>query len=103
MDQKTKAIIATVAAVLLCGCPGLVGLCSGATFVMAGVVPNSEIDIFGSSDPGAAITTGIVTLCLSVLFVAVPIVVGVLMLRNKSSEDVVEGEFTEEPIPGDDL
>lgn len=102
MDRKTTGIIATVAAVLLCGCPGLVGLCSGAIFAIAGFVPGSEIDVFGSSDPQAAITTGIVTLCVSILFIAIPIVVGFLMLRNKPEDDVLEGTIQEE-IPGEDL
>ncbi|MBM3144202.1 MAG: hypothetical protein FJ010_04365 [Chloroflexi bacterium] len=100
MDKKTKGIIATVAAVVLCGCPGLVGLCFGVLFAIAGFVPGSEIDVFGSSDPGAAITTGIVSICVSIIFIAIPIVVGFLMLRKKPG-DVIEGEV--EPIPGDDL
>ncbi|MBC8496289.1 MAG: hypothetical protein H8D37_01385 [Chloroflexi bacterium] len=102
MDKKTQGMIATVAAVILCGCPGLVGVCSGAIFAFAGVVPGSEIDVFGSSEPAAAITTGIVTLCISIIFIAIPIVVGFLMLREKP-EDVIEGEVIEEPIPGEDL
>jgi hypothetical protein len=107
MDKKTQGIVATVAAVILCGCPGLVGLCSGAIFAFAGVVPGSDIDVFGSSDPSSAITTGIITLCVSVIFIAVPIVVGFLMLRNQSDDDIIEGDdgedVVEEPIPGDDL
>lgn len=102
MDKKTQGIVATVAAVILCGCPGLVGLCSGAIFALAGVVPGSEIDVFGSSDPAAAITTGIVTLCVSIIFIAIPIVVGFLMLRENPL-DSIEGEVIEGEIPGEDL
>ncbi len=102
MDKRTRGIIATVAAVILCGCPGLVGLCSGAIFALAGVIPGSEIDVFGSNDPAAAITTGIVTLCVSIIFIAIPIVVGFLMLREKPL-DAIEGEIIDEEIPGGDL
>ncbi len=87
MDKKTTGLIATIAAVLLCGCPGLFGLCFGATSVLAGLMPGSDIDVFGSSDPGAATTMGFVFLCLSVIFIAIPIVVGVVTLRKKPAED----------------
>lgn len=102
MDKKTVGIIATVATALLCGCPGLFGLCFGATFAIAGFIPGSDIDIMGSSDPQAAITTGIVTLCVSVIFIAIPIVVGFLMLRKKPEDEILEGAVQEE-IPGNDL
>lgn len=83
MDKKTSGLIATIATALLCGCPGLIGLCFGITSVVAGLVPGADIDVFGSSDPAAATTTGFVFLCLSVIFIAIPIVVGVLTLRKK--------------------
>ena len=102
MDKKTQGILATVAAVILCGCPGLVILCSGAVFVLTGVIPGSDIDINGSSDPAAAITTGVVAMCISIFLIAIPIVVGFLMLRKKSL-DPIEGEIVAEEIPGDDL
>ena len=95
MDQKTTGIIATLVAVVLCGCPGLFGLCFGATFAWAGLVPGSQIDIFGSSDPRSAMTMGIVSLCLGVVFVAIPIVVGFLTLRKKKPAEPVSNE----PLP----
>jgi hypothetical protein len=96
MDKKTTGIIATVAAVLLCGCPGLFGLCFGATSAIAGLVPGADIDIFGSNDPDAAITMGVVAFCVSVIFIAIPIAVAFFTLRNKEDEfDVIE----EEPLP----
>ncbi len=98
MDKKTTGIIATVATVLLCGCPGLFGLCFGATSALAGMMPDAEIDVFGSSDPSSAITMGIVTLCGSIIFIAIPIVVGFLTLRNKPEEDVIDYI---EPMPED--
>jgi hypothetical protein len=90
MEKKTIGIIALVVTILFCGLPGLCGLCAGPIFVVAGAVPGAEIDIFGSSDPSAAIAYGIGTLCISVLFVAIPVVVGFLTLRKKSN--VLEDE-----------
>ena len=101
MDKKTTGLIATIATALLCGCPGLIGLCIGATSVFASFMPNADIDIFGSNDPAAATTMGFVFLCLSVIFIAIPIVVGVVTLR-KSKETVpavVDVKPTEEPAP----
>jgi preprotein translocase subunit SecG len=91
MDSKTKGIVATVAAVLLCGCPGLFMCFFGATSAFASFIPGAEIDVMGSSDPASATTMGIVFLCLSVIFIAIPIVVGFFMFRKKP-EAAIENE-----------
>jgi hypothetical protein len=83
MDKRTTGIIATVATTLLCGCPGLFAVCFGSVFAFVGMVPGADIDIGGSNDPAAAITMGLVALCLGVIGIAVPVVVGVVTLRNK--------------------
>lgn len=98
MDKKTTGMIATGVAVLLCGCPGLFGLCMGSIFTLVGFIPGSDIDIGGSSDPAAAIMMGITMLCMSVVFIAIPIAVGFFMLRNKDEEDIIEYD---EPLPVD--
>jgi hypothetical protein len=95
MDRKTKGIIATIAAVLLCGCPGLFMCFFGATSVLASKIPGADIDVMGSSDPAAATTMGIVFLCLSMIFIAIPIAVGFFMLRKKP-EDM---PASNEPLP----
>ena len=86
MDKKTTGLIATIATALLCGCPGLIVLCMGAMFAIVGTIPGSNIDIGGSSDPSAAIGTGLAMLCVGLIFVAIPVVVGFLTLRNKPQE-----------------
>jgi hypothetical protein len=83
MDKRTTGIIATVATTLLCGCPGLLALCFGSISAVAGMIPGADIDIGGRNDPAAAITMGLVALCLGVIGVAVPVVVGFVTLRNK--------------------
>ena len=95
MDAKTKSIIATVAAVVLCGCPGLFMCFFGATTLAASQVPGADIDVMGSSDPASAMTMGIVFLCLSFIFILIPIVVGFFMFRKKP-EVVAESN---EPLP----
>ncbi|HSF81147.1 MAG TPA: hypothetical protein VLA49_07930 [Anaerolineales bacterium] len=95
MDKKTTGIIATSVSAILCGCPGFFGLCFGAISALASFVPGAEIDIFGSSSPRAALTTGIGTLCLGIVFLAVPVIVGWVTLRSKTEP----AALPDEPIP----
>ena len=95
MDKKTGGIIATVATALLCGCPGLFGICWGLIAAVVSQVPNADIDIGGSSDPQTALMSGVGALCLGVIFVAIPIVVGFVTLRKKPEETPLSNE----PIP----
>jgi hypothetical protein len=95
MDNKTKGIVATIASVLLCGCPGLFLCLFGATTVLASMTPGADIDVMGSSDPIVVTTMGFVFLCLSLIFIAIPIAVGFFMLRKKP-EDV---SVSDEPLP----
>ena len=94
--SKTGAIIGTIVAALLCGCPGLIGLCLGATSLVASFIPGAQIDVFGSKDPQSALMMGLVSLCGGVIFIAIPIVVGVLTLRKKPEAVVVSPD---EPLP----
>jgi hypothetical protein len=94
MDTKTKGIVATIAAVLLCGCPGLFMCFFGATSVFASFVPGADINIGGNTDPASATTMGFVFLCLSVIFIIIPIAVGFFMLRKKP-----EAPANNEPLP----
>lgn len=102
MDKKTGGMIGLVVAILFCGLPGLCGLCMGPIYAIVGLMPNSNIDIFGSSEPSAAIGMGIAMLCVGIVFVAIPVAVWYFVLRKKpvAAEDVVEYD---EPIPTDDI
>lgn len=93
MNNKNTGLIATIAAVVLCGCPGLFMCFYGALTTFISFVPGADIDIGGSSDPAAAMTLGISLLCVSVIFIAVPIAVWFFMMRKKP--DVSGGE----PMP----
>jgi preprotein translocase subunit SecF len=94
MNNKNTQLIATIAAVVLCGCPGLFGLCFGLTSVFASFTPGAEIDVFGSSDPQSATVMGLVTLCVSVIFIAIPIITW-FVTRRKEPAILPDNE----PIP----
>ena len=94
MDTKTKGIVSTIAAVVLCGCPGLFLCFFGAMSTFVSAIPGVDIDVGGSSDPAAATAMGIGALCLSLIFIAIPIAVGYFTLRKKP-----EAVITNEPLP----
>ena len=83
MDKRTTGIIATIVAALLCGCPGIFSLCWGGIAAIVAFVPGADINIGGSSDPQAALYTGIGALCGGVLLIAIPVAVGFFTLRKK--------------------
>jgi hypothetical protein len=87
MNKKTGGIIATIVAVLLCGCPGLC-LCLFGVITATGKMPLTSdfpyISDFGNPNSEMAPSyLGFVLLCLALIFIAIPIVVCVLTLRNK--------------------
>lgn len=81
MDAKSKGMIATIASVVLCGCPGLF-LC---IFGVATAFGGGTYDVGGS---GGSIPSnmGYVFLCLSLIFILIPIVVGFFTLRKKTAQ-----------------
>jgi hypothetical protein len=96
MQNRTAGVIATIVAVLLCGCPGLIMLCSGAAFAAVSFVPNAKIDVFGSNAPSAALTAGIGGLCLGLIFIVIAAVVAFLALRRKPAAAL---SMMPEPVP----
>lgn len=100
MDKKTAGVIGLVAAIFFCGLPGLCLLCFGPITILSGLF-GGDIDIFGSSDPGAAIGFGIAILCVGILFAAIPVLVWFFALRDKpASEEVLEYD---DPMPENDF
>jgi len=82
-NNRNTGIIATIVAVVLCGCPGLFAFCWGSISALVSFVPGADINIGGSSDPTSALLAGLGSLCVGVLFIAVPVAVGYFMLRKK--------------------
>jgi hypothetical protein len=94
--SKTGAIIGTLAAVLLCGCPGLC-ICLFGVLTTFGL-GTGNLDIGNLTKSGSLPTwSGYVMLCVSILFIAIPVVVGILTLRDKKPK--VEVLPPDEPLP----
>ncbi len=80
--NKNTGIIATVAATLLCGCPGLF-LCIFGAVAATGSMPYST-EVNGVSGSGTLPASyGFVMLCLSLIFILIPVAVGFFTLRKK--------------------
>jgi hypothetical protein len=84
MDKKTIAIIVTVAAILLCGCPGLFSLLLGGMFALISFIPGANIDVMGSNDPRSALNFGIGGLCIGSVFVLIAAAAIFFAWRRKS-------------------
>ncbi len=94
MDRRTTGIIATIATALLCGCPGLF-ICLYGFLVAIGAPVTTTLNQTTNTQTYPP-TVGFVLLCLSVILIAIPIVVGFVMLRNKRS---VQPPANNEPLP----
>lgn len=93
--SKTGAIIGTIVAALLCGCPGL-GLCLFGIVTATGIMPyTTTFNGYGTTGtlPSWA---GFAMICVSLILIAIPIVVGVLTLRKKPAP-------MPKPTPGEPL
>ncbi len=75
--NRTGAIIGTIAAILLCGCPGL-SLCLLGVWGATGTMPD-----FWNGYGNMANLYGFGMLCVAVIFIAIAVVVPVLLLRKK--------------------
>jgi hypothetical protein len=99
-QNKTWAIVGTIAAILLCGCPGL-GACIFGILIVSGVPFTTTVNGYSTTQPLSPYY-GIGLLCLSIIFVAIAVVVPVLTLRKKkdafeaASEEVLPPQ---EPLP----
>jgi len=77
--NKTGAIIGTVVAILLCGCPGL-SMCVLGIWAATGTMPDYWTG-YGSFPNWI----GFALLCVSLIFIVIAILVPVLTLRNKKA------------------
>ncbi len=89
MDKRTVAIIVTVAALLLCGCPGLLGVFMGGMFAIVSFVPGASIDVMGSSNPQSALGFGLGSLCVGLVAVLIAVVAIVLAWRRSRASGSV--------------
>ena len=92
--NKTGAIIGTIAAILLCGCPGL-SLCVVGIWAATGTTPDywTGTGYFPS-------WVGFALLCVSLIFILIAVLVPVLTLRNKKSPKAPTDVLPpQEPLP----
>jgi hypothetical protein len=93
-ENKTMAIVGTVAAILLCGCPGL-SLCGFGIWGATGTM-SDFINGYGEFPSWV----GFALLCVAIIFVAIAVVVPILLLRKKKpAAAVVEVLPPQEPLP----
>ncbi len=97
MSARDKGIIGTIVAVVLCGCPGLL-LCVFGGLVAAGAPVNTELNGVTDTTTFPA-WVGISLLCVALIFILIPVVVGFLTLRTKPAPAPAAPASTNEPLP----
>jgi integral membrane sensor domain MASE1 len=81
MNNRNTGIIATIAAVVLCGCPGLFACLFGAlTAAGQGTFNDAPLDP----------TVGFVLVCLSLILLLIPAAVWFFTLRKKPGTEIVD-------------
>ena len=94
MQNRNTGLIATIASAVLCGCPGLF-LCIFGAVTAAGKMPYNT-DINGVTSSGRLpIAAGFAMLCVALIFILIPVVVGVVTLRRKADPTPINNE----PLP----
>lgn len=82
MDKRTTSIIAIVVSVLLCGCPGF-GACLWGGLIAAGLSTYTTTLGETTSSGQTPVGFGIVSLCIGVLLMLIPVAVAFFTLRKK--------------------
>lgn len=82
MNKKTVGLIATIGTVLLCTCPSFF-LCALGLFGLSGAALDRTLN--GPSEPIPP-DFAVVLICLSLISLAIPIIVGFFTLRKKEDE-----------------
>ena len=87
MNNKNTGLMATIAAVVLCGCPGLFAVFYGGLTSVISFIPGADLNFGGSSDPMVALSTGLGSCCVGILFIAVPVAVWYFGMRKKTTSN----------------
>ncbi len=98
MEKRTVGIIATVATILLCACPGLFICIWGALGIAQVPITTTSGDV--SQTAPMPTTVGIALICLAIILVLIPVAVGFFTLRNTRSSAQVPPP---PPGPGEPL
>ena len=97
MNSRTAGILTTSIAAIICGCPGILILCVGAALAFSSLIPGVQVELPSENPPRSAIAFGLGAFCLGMILIAIPIIVGLLALRNRPEMVVATDE---ELIPG---
>jgi len=90
VDKRTLGIVLTLVTVLFCGCPGLF-FCLMGGLIAAGLLGTYTTDVLGATGAGELPTgSGYAMLFLGLIGVAIPIVIGVVMLRKPKTVPSVD-------------
>jgi hypothetical protein len=92
MNNRTIGTILTVLAVLIFGCPGFIFLCSGLVSALVGLSGDPEYYLGIDTEPRISLVVGLSMICLSVILIGIPIILGLFTIRGKSQPD--EDEVT---------
>lgn len=91
-DKKRIGLITTIATVLLCGCPGLCILASGAMFSF-GFDPQTGFN--GSVNPQAVV---IPMICVGLLLLLIPLAAGIYTIVQSRKADEIEDIEVPDPL-----
>ena len=87
--NRNTGLIATIATVVLCGCPGLF-LCIFGAVTATGNMPYST-ELNGVSNSGVLPSSyGVGMLCAALILILIPVAVWFLTLRRKTGTETVE-------------
>lgn len=95
MDKKTIGIIATVGTLFLCACPSLF-LCIWGVIGVSGVPIDQTINGQTTTEP-MSMGLGIALLCLSIVGLLTPVVVGFFTLRKKPEDTAINAVPMSDP------
>lgn len=87
MDKKTIGLIATIGTLFVCACPSIF-LCVWGVIGVTGVPIDQTFNGQTTSQP-MPIALGVVLLCLSIIGLLTPVVIGFITLRKKPEEKAI--------------
>ena len=94
-DKKRIGLIVTIGTVLLCGCPGLCILASGALFSFGYDLENYGFDVNGNPQAVA-----IPMICVGVIMLLIPLAAGIYTVMQNRKMREVEDIDVPDPLEG---
>jgi hypothetical protein len=86
MEKKTIGMITVIITAFLCCLPGMLGLCLGSLSLIGSFLPETGVP---SGDTTLVAGTSIMILGISMVFIAIPIAVGIWTWYSHRSEKIM--------------